>query len=173
MNTIIKKKWKECMNLNYFNDNENTDFKLLEEFNEKTRYFNDIERCREKNVIDAIATRGENIFNIELKMRYVDINKYNSIFIEPNKVAVLLLEYQLYGKIPLYINFFQDINCVAIWNLSKITSFGYNPSVTINDKGYEKNKKESRILLYTRDACINIKNNNDENYRLIKPSYLQ
>lgn len=161
------------MNQNYFQMNENNDFEMLIKFNEETKYFDRIERCEEKNVIDAIAWKGDKRFNIELKMRYMDINKFNSIFIEPNKVAVLLLDYQINGIIPLYINFFQNSNTVAIWNLSKITSYGYNPSVQINDKGYERSKRESRILLFTRDACVNTRENNNEPYKLIKPSYLQ
>lgn len=161
------------MNSNYFKSNEDNDFEMLVKFNEETKYFDKIERCEEKNVIDAIAWKNGKKFNIELKMRYMDINKFDGIFIEPNKVAKLLLEYQINGTIPLYINFFQNQNTVAIWNLSKLTKYGYNPSVQINDKGYERNKRESRFELYTRDACICMRKNDNDKYNEIKPIYKQ
>ena len=161
------------MNREYFKGNEDNDYTMLKNFNNIVKLFDNVERCSEKNVIDATASRNDKSFNIELKMRYVDINKYDSIFIEPNKVCVLLLDYLTKGIIPLYINFFQTENTIAIWNLARITTYGYNPSVRINDLGYETYKNESRILLYTRDACIYTRDNNEEPYKLIKPSYLQ
>lgn len=160
------------MNNNYFKTNEDNDFEMLVKFNEETNFFDKIERCDEKNVIDAIAWKNGKQFNIELKMRYMDINKFDGIFIEPNKVAKLLLEYQINGTIPLYINFFQNQNTVAIWNLSKIKKYGYNPSVQINDKGYERHKRESRFELYCRDACVCMRQNETKEYNIIKPIYL-
>lgn len=161
------------MNSNYFKSNEDNDFEMLVKFNEETKYFDRIERCEDKNVIDAKALKGDKQFNIELKMRYMDINKFNSIYIEPNKVAKLLLEYQINGTIPLYINFFQNQNTVAIWNLSKITSYEYEPCVKIWDEGHGKYKYEARFCLYPRDACICMRQNDNDKYNEIKPIYKQ
>lgn len=161
------------MNSNYFKSNEDNDFEMLVKFNEETKYFDEIVRSEDKNVIDAMALKGDKCFNIELKMRYMDINKFNSIYIEPNKVAKLLLEYQINGIIPLYINFFQNQNTVAIWNLSKITSYEYEPCVKIWDEGHGKYKYEARFCLYPRDACICIRKNDNDKYNEIKPIYKQ
>ena len=159
------------MNSNYFKSNEDNDFEMLVKFNEETKYFDKIVRSEDKNVIDATALKGDKCFNIELKMRSMNINQFDSIFIEPNKVAKLMLEYHINGIIPLYINFFQNQNTVAIWNLSKINSYKYDPCVKIWDEGHKKYKYEARFGLYPRDACICMRQNDNDKYNEIKPVY--
>lgn len=157
------------MDSNYFKKNEDIDWKYLNFFNEKTKIFDTLTRNQEYDVIDARAKSKNRQFNIELKLRFVDMNKYDGIFIETNKISNLLLEYICYGYEPLYINFFQDEEHLAIWNLIKLTDFNYKPTIKIKDNGHEAYKYEPRNLIYLRDAVIYEYDSNSDKYKIIKP----
>lgn len=142
------------MNETFFNVNEDRDYNFLNEFCNQTGFFTDLSRSDKYSVIDARGYRNDRPCNIELKMRNMDMNKYDLIYIECNKVSNLFLSYATNREIPYYVNFFQDGNHIAIWNLLKLSGHRYMPSVKINNVGYERVNSEPRHLLYLRDAKI-------------------
>lgn len=156
------------VNTEYFKTMEDYNFEWLNHFNSYVNLFDTITRNKEKSVIDCQATHNDRKFNIELKIRNMDMNKYDSIFIETNKVSNLLLDYVINGIEPLYINFFQTKEHLAIWNLNKLTDYGYIASIKINDKGYNKTKCEPRNLFFLKDAYIYNFNEKKNDYELTR-----
>ena len=53
---------------------------------------------------DAIAWHKQRTFAVELKHRFIPINKYKTLFIEDYKFASLMLEYIINKREPLYVN---------------------------------------------------------------------
>lgn len=138
----------------FFIESEKNDYKYFEDFCNDTKFFEDVKKNEKYSMVDAKGIRNGRDCNIELKMRMMDMNKYDTIFIECNKVSYLMLDYVSKGIIPYYVNFFQDKNHLAIWNLLKLNDFGYINNVKIRNIGYEKTVGEPRHLLYLRDAKI-------------------
>lgn len=141
------------MNKQYFKTNEKTDIQLLYEFNEEHKFFDAITPTKEKEQFDAIAWHKTRTFAIELKHRFIPINKYKTLFIEDYKLAALMLEYIINKREPLYINFLHD--AIVIFNLNKLS---IKPKMTIKDiksEGYEYvQKQERRYELSLKDAVI-------------------
>lgn len=169
------------MQSNYFSENEEVDWKKLEEFNEKTHLFDHLEPTEVKHHTDGTGYTtnkfGETrYFNIELKNRnlnLLDNGKISgatdkgsffddTIFIESHKIADMLLD-MINGLEPLYINFLAD-GKVIVHNLSKLS---IRPKKTANmnikSKGYGKFEVAKREGLYLKDAAIF-----DKDFNLIK-----
>ena len=148
--------------MNYFETNEKNDLQMLYEFNYVTKLFDSITPTKEKAQIDATAKRNNREFAIEIKHRYINLEKYSSIMIEDYKLAELMLEYTIHNKEPLYFNFLADGH-VLIFNLEK-------PRMRIQkikSEGYDKMQcQERRYMLPIKDAVIYKKENN--NYKLIQ-----
>lgn len=141
------------MNEQYFKTNEKTDIQLLYEFNEEHKFFDAITQTKEKEQFDAIAWHKTRTFAVELKHRFIKLNKYKTLFIEDYKLAALMLEYIINKREPLYINFLHD--AIVIFNLNKLS---IKPKMTIKDiksEGYEHiQKQERRFELNLKDAVI-------------------
>lgn len=143
----------------YFNLNERNDYQLLTNFNNQTHIFDKMRPTKEGSHTDAVATHvnklGENrTFNIELKRRHMDINTYPNIFIEDYKLASMMLDYQIFGVEPLYINFL-DNNVVVIFNLSKLKVYPTLYIKNINSNGKDRTQlQERRYGLSMTDAVI-------------------
>ena len=141
------------MNKQYFKTNEKTDIQLLYEFNEEHKFFDSITPTKPMEQFDAIAWHKTRTFAIELKHRFIPINKYKTLFIEDYKFAALMLEYIINKREPLYINFLHD--AIVIFNLNKLS---IKPKMTIKDiksEGYEHiQKQERRYELSLKDAVI-------------------
>lgn len=150
--------------MNYFETNEKSDIEQLYEFNYELNLFDSIKKTKDKSQIDAIAKHKDRTFAVELKHRLIPVSKYKTIMIEDYKYLELLLEYQFYGREPLYINFFHD--AVAIFNLNKLKHKPKVRIMNIKSEGYDKNQlQERRYMLDLTDAVIyNYKWNNTTNY---------
>ena len=149
--------------MNYFETNEKNDLQMLYEFNYVTKLFDSITPTKEKSQIDATAKRKNREFSIEIKHRYINLEKYSSIMIEDYKLAELMLEYTVNNKEPLYVNFLADGH-VLIFNLAKLSEKPRMRIQNIKSEGYDKMQcQERRYMLPIKDAVI-FKDNN-----LIKP----
>ena len=160
------------MDKNFFETNEENDWKKLEEFNNKTHLFDYIEPLKEKHHTDAsgytVNKLGEKRrFNIELKNRNLNLLDDgrisgstdkgsffdDTIFIESHKIADMLLD-MINGLEPLYINFLAD-GKVIVHNLKKLS---IRPKKTgqmnIKSQGYGKFEVAKRQGLYIIDAAI-------------------
>lgn len=142
------------MNEQYFKTNEKTDLQLFFEFNEHYKLFDSITPTKEKEQFDAIAWHKTRTFAVELKHRFIKLNKYKTLFIEDYKLAALMLEYIINKREPLYINILAD-NTVVIFNLLKLQ---HKPKMTIKNiksQGYEHMQmQERRFELNLDDAVI-------------------
>lgn len=124
-------------------------------------------------------TADSRYFNMELKNRQqrlmVDFNNdfvilgnkdgkqytCNTLYIEPHKVADMLLDYICLGLEPIYINFLDEH--IIVFNLAKLK---YRPEKEYGEfysRGYRKKEKGYRELLRLEDATIY-----DYNYNIIK-----
>lgn len=148
---------------NYFETNEKNDLQMLYEFNYKTKLFDSIKREKEKSQIDATARRNNREFAIELKHRFINLEKYQTIMIEDYKLAEMMLEYTVNHKEPLYVNFLADGH-ILIFNLAKLSEKPRMRIQNIKSEGYDKMQcQERRYMLPVSEAVI-YKDNN-----LIKP----
>lgn len=148
---------------NYFETNEKNDLEMLYEFNNKTKLFDSIKREKEKSQIDATARRNNREFAIELKHRFINLEKYQTIMIEDYKLAEMMLEYTVNHKEPLYVNFLADGH-ILIFNLAKLSEKPRMRIQNIKSEGYDKMQcQERRYMLPVSEAVI-YKDNN-----LIKP----
>lgn len=140
--------------MNYYEQNETMDNSNLEKFNKYINWFTKMERQGHFSRIDwlCVDTKNRNC-SVELKTRFVDINKFDTIFIEPDKYQCMINKYNNEGYIPLYINFMQDADHVAVFDLRK---FNKNNTETISkiilDKGDNQVKKVDRMLLPVRQC---------------------
>ena len=103
----------------YENCEELDDFNLSF-FNRKIGWFKEMHRQDLHSKIDwyCVDRKGRNC-SCELKTRFNDIFKYETIFIEPGKYDAMIEKYDKDGYIPLYINFLQDNKHVAVFDLRK------------------------------------------------------
>lgn len=151
------------MNAEYCLKNELNDLQMLYEFNHQTKLFQSIEPTKPKSQIDAIGKKGNREFAIELKHRFINLEKYKSIMIEDYKLAEMMLEYSINHREPLYINILADGH-ILIFNLARLNEKPKMRIQNIMSEGYEKMQyQERRYLLPIKEAAI-FKDNN-----LIKP----
>lgn len=141
------------MNETYINQMEQNDLQLFYEFNEEHKLFDSITPTKPKEQFDAIAWHKQRTFAVELKHRFIPINKYNTLFIEDYKFASLMLEYIVNKREPLYVNILHD--AIVIFNLNKLK---HKPKMTIKNirsQGYEHMQmQERRFELNLQDAVI-------------------
>lgn len=132
---------------------EQNDLQLFYEFNEEHKLFDSITPTKPKEQFDAIAWHKQRTFAVELKHRFIPINKYNTLFIEDYKFASLMLEYIINKREPLYVNILHD--AIVIFNLNKLK---HKPKMTIKNirsQGYEHMQmQERRFELNLQDAVI-------------------
>ncbi len=150
----------------YFVENEKKDLQMLYEFNYQVKLFDSITPTKEKSNIDATAKRKNREFAIELKHRFINLEKYQTIMIESYKYLELKLEKEFNGMDGLYINFLAD-GTVVIFNISRLSTRPHYTIHNIRSEGYEVNQlQERRYHLNLKDAAIYKKENN--NYKLIQ-----
>ena len=126
---------------------------MLYEFNYQTKLFDSITPTKEKSQIDATAKHKDREFAVEIKHRLIPVDKYKTIMIEDYKYLELMLEYQFYGKEPLYINFLNDV--VVIFNLNKLKHKPKLRVMNIKSEGYDTMQcQERRYMLDINDAVI-------------------
>ena len=141
------------MNETYINQMEQNDLQLFYEFNEEHKLFDSITPTKPMEQFDAIAWHKTRTFAVELKHRFIPINKYNTLCIEDYKFASLMLEYIVNKREPLYVNILHD--AIVIFNLNKLK---HKPKMTIKNirsQGYEHMQmQERRFELNLQDAVI-------------------
>ena len=142
------------MDKNYFSQNEKNDLQLFYEFNYEHKLFTSITPASAKCQYDAIAIRGKRKFAVELKRRYIPLNKYKTIMLEDYKYLELMLEAQYNGLEPLYVCFLYD--AVVIFNLNKLkTKPNFRIHNNIKSQGYEVNQlQERRYMLPIEEGVI-------------------
>lgn len=142
------------MNKEYFNQSEQNDLQLLYEFNYEHKLFTSIIPASAKTQYDAIATHKNRKFAVELKKRYIPLNKYKTIMIESYKYLELLLEAKYNGLEPLYVCFLYD--AVVVFNLNKLkTKPNFRIHNNIKSQGYEVNQlQERRYMLPIEEGVV-------------------
>lgn len=142
------------MNKNYFNQSEANGLQLLYEFSDDYKLFDSITPTKEKAQYDAVAIRGKRKFAVELKKRYIPLNKYKTIMIESYKYLELLLEAKYNGLEPLYVCFLYD--AVVVFNLDKLKNKpNFRIHNTIKSQGYEVNQlQERRYMLPIEEGVV-------------------
>lgn len=142
----------------YFDTNEKQDLQLLYEFNYNTKLFQSIKPTEPKSQVDAIATKGKREFAVEIKHRFINLEKYSSIMIEDYKLAGMMLEYTINHREPLYVNFLAD-GTVVIFNLLKLSTMPKMRIQDIKSNGYDKMQCQERRYLLPIDEAVIYKNN--------------
>jgi hypothetical protein len=142
----------------YFDTNEKQDLQLLYEFNYNTKLFQSIKPTEPKSQVDAIATKGKREFAVEIKHRFINLEKYSSIMIEDYKLAGMMLEYTINHREPLYVNFLAD-GTVVIFNLIKLSTMPKMRIQDIKSEGYNKMQYQERRYLLPIDEAVIYKNN--------------
>ena len=159
------------MNREYAYSMEDKGYKLLEDFNEKLDIQGLSQTPRNYQVCDASGyTSIGNPINIEYKIRKMRLEgnhlvgdgyTADTIFIEDHKVGLLLLDYTINNRIPLYVNFLD--NCIIVYNLSRLKKF---PKMTAKQKIgsnlYESFELCKRIELPLEEAYIYYRDNNNQ-----------
>lgn len=150
----------------YFDEHEMNDLQLLYEFNYQTKLFDTITPTKRNSQVDATATHKKREFAIEVKHRFINLEKYKTIMIEDYKLSGMMLESIINNREPLYINFLADGN-VVIFNLNKLKTMPKMRIQDIKSGGYDKLQcQERRYMLDINDAVIYQKDNNV--YKLIQ-----
>lgn len=145
--------------MNFYDSMEKRDYEKFIDFSEKTNLFESSTATTRGASHDVSATTRDNrIVICELKSRFVNIDTYNDIFIEPIKVNELI-GFIDKGIQSLYINFFDD-GKVAIWNFKKPLNMKYYPKVRVRDYGDNKMKEVPRFSLLKEEAIIYKKTEN-------------
>ena len=146
------------MNTDYGMTNEINDYELLQDFN-KVLKLNELGKCPDKYTTDASGyTTDGRYINVELKSRNININTFNSIYIESHKVGDMLLDYVVDKKIPLYVNFLSDGH-VVVYNLAELKHRPKKVAKRIYSKLYEGFELAKREELQLDDAWIYQKTN--------------
>lgn len=134
--------------------NEERDYGMFERLAHKTGWFSSWTRTPRYSSFDVDATgkNGKKV-SVELKYRLMPHDEYDAYFIESDKLADGLLGYLIEGRIPLYINFFNDGKAL-IWNLAELKK------TPIKDKRRRENYGTGMMdatpfyLLYTSEARV-------------------
>ena len=155
-------------NEQYMKNMENTDFQLLEDFNEKKLKLKNLGRTTTMSSTDASGhTKDNKTVNIELKKRELDMIHTDSgwkikgngftastIIIEGHKAASMYFAYSSKKQVPAYINFLKN-GYVVLFDLTKLS---YEVKETkeqkIKSKGYGQIEIGRRFKLDLKDAWI-------------------
>ena len=140
--------------MNFYENSEELDDFNLSFFNRKIGWFKEMKRQDLYSRIDwyCIDRKGRNC-SVELKTRFNDIFKYETIFIEPGKYDAMVEKYDKEGYIPLYINFMQDFKHVAVFDLRKFNRSNVELLDTmIFNPGPKEIQLVQRLLLSVREA---------------------
>lgn len=150
---------------NFFTDSENIDDIAFQFLNEKVNWFTHMNRNELMNEVDwTCINRTGTTTNCELKLRDNQINSYEDVYIEVGKYKQLMKRWNEDKQIPLYINFFQSKEFVAVWDLRKINKMNYYPFTRIYNKGKRRWETVERYGLFPRDAMYYIYNKETDKY---------
>lgn len=152
------------MNTDYAKQHEQNDFELFLQLGSKFK-LRKLGRTPEKHDTDVSGyTQDDRYIEIELKRRYINVDTYPTIIIEPYKIQYANNHKDI---IQLYVNFTND-DCAIVFNLHHIT----NPNkreYDITSKLYERTKLSNRYELPIKQAWIYKKIN--DKYKLIQKGW--
>lgn len=156
-------------NFEFINQQEKIDWDLLNDFNEKFRYFTNLVKREKYATSDASGvTFDGRAFGIELKSRnqvLMDDGRLSgqtydgyaytadTEYLEAHKSTSMMFDYLYKKDEPLYVNFLKD-GTIIIYNLTKLSEIPQKQRVKIKSKGYEREEYEYRFLLPLKDAAI-------------------
>lgn len=159
----------------YFNENEENDFKMLLQFNEKTNLFSNLDRTPSKHYYDASGhTRDGREVIIELKRRNIDLIEKDggflisgmtpsskpyiedNILLSAHKAVDLMFDALAKNQVALHLTL--SNNAVIIHDLLHLKHRPMRYArVRSYSKGYDKYEYESKQGMYLQDAIIYIK----------------
>lgn len=157
------------MDKEFFEKNEENDFKYLESLNEFLK-LEELGQTPQKHHFDAsgVTTTGDYIA-MELKLREATYNKGEivgkkfkdtTLVIDAHKFSTMLLEYTVNNRIPLYINFLDNGETAIVFNLAKLKNVPFSRRInTIYSKGYQELETGYRFFLPLKEAFIYKKTN--------------
>lgn len=153
--------------MTYFNSQEEKDLKWFEnEFNQDLRWFAGTTGTTEftRWDVECEARDGRRI-DVELKMMDKKRDRFNDIYIEPDKLKTLQERLDSVEK-TLYINYTDDKKIVYVWDISKIDidKLKYYPEVKIWDKGKQEYKIVPRYGLPKNLCCATCYKNKEQKY---------
>ena len=152
------------MNTEYAKQHEANDFSLFLELNSKFK-LKDLGRMKDGHDTDVSGyTQDDRYIEIELKRRYINVDTYQTIIIEPYKMQYAKQHQDI---IQLYVNFTDD-DYAIVFNLHHVK----NPSknvYNIPSKLYERTKPSNRYELPVEQAWIYKKTNGK--YKLIQKGW--
>ena len=141
--------------MNFYENSEELDDFNLSFFNRKIGWFKEMHRQDLYSRIDwyCVDKKGRNC-SVELKTRFNDIFKYETIFIEPGKYDAMIEKYNKDKYIPLYINFMQDNKHVVVFDLRKFNRSNVELLDTmIFNQGPNEIQLVQRLLLPVRESA--------------------
>ena len=149
------------MNTKYAERHEADDFEMLKELNSLLK-IDELGRTPNGYYTDASGYTKGRYVEIELKRRYINVDTYKTIIIEPYK-----MQYANENKdtIQLYVNFTND-NHAIVFNLHRIGN-ATKTEYDIPSKLYERTKTSNRYNLPMYNAWIYKKDENNK-YKLIQ-----
>lgn len=149
------------MNTKYAERHEADDFEMLKELNSVFK-IDELGRTPKGYDTDASGYTKGRYVEIELKRRYINVDTYKTIIIEPYK-----MQYANENKdtIQLYVNFTND-NHAIVFNLHRIGN-ATKTEYDIPSKLYERIKTSNRYNLPMYNAWIYKKDENNK-YKLIQ-----
>ena len=149
------------MNTKYAETHEADDFEMLKELNSVFK-IDELGRTPKGYDTDASGYTKGRYVEIELKRRYINVDTYKTIIIEPYK-----MQYANENKdtIQLYVNFTND-NHAIVFNLHRIGN-ATKTEYDIPSKLYERIKTSNRYNLPMYNAWIYKKDENNK-YKLIQ-----
>lgn len=155
-------------NTHFFQASEETCWNKLQALNAKHHYFTTLDQVSngEKAThwdASGVTSDGRKVL-IELKNRNAVLTKADTvsgtnfnadtILIEHSKVAILMLEHNINGFTPLYINFLSDGN-VLIHNLLHLSGYKTLEFGNVTNNGYGGVETNARRLgLFVKDANV-------------------
>lgn len=152
------------MNTKYAETHEADDFEMLKELNSLFK-IDELGRTPKGYDTDASGYTKGRYVEIELKRRYINVDTYKTIIIEPYK-----MQYANENKdtIQLYVNFTND-NHAIVFNLHRIGN-AEKTEYDIPSKLYERTKTSNRYNLPMSNAWIYKKDENNK-YKLIQKGW--
>jgi len=153
------------MNRKYADKCEDDDFEMFLDFNKTTFKLKDLKKTEYMHETDASGyTEDGRTVEIELKYRNINMDKYDTILIEPYKFMYAKQNKQ---SVQLYVNFTND-DYVIVYNLHKV-GWVEEKVYNIQSKLYERVKSSKRYELPVDRAWIYQKVNN--HYKLIQKGW--
>lgn len=148
--------------MNYFEQMENKDNINFTQFNDRMEWFTTMTRQPQMSQIDWFCTdKYDRNVSVELKLRYNYINTYETTYIEVSKYDALIQKWNDEEYIPIYLNFFQSVDYVGVWDLRNFNNLE-KVNVTIYNPGKNCYENVERYMLPNRE-CYYYEWNFDEN----------